>query len=254
MKQFLIILMSIMAAATTVRAAGGDASSNEALMTILGNYQAWKSAEFDGKVKIDSAPISPRVKLYMERGKLIQISVRAPFVGEVFRADVDKDSVMIVNKLSKTFACEPVQRLLEFYPDFIGDVQSLLLGRIIILGAGELDMQNASMVKFKSKGEGEGWTVIPPESEGLAALSYCYSVTPKGRTSMLSVQIPSQKIEGSLEYTYGSGLGIGVRVSGKGKPVNATVDFSSVKWGGQPFAPFVPGAAYRRVPITKIFK
>ena len=115
-------------------------------------------------------------------------------------------------------------------------------------------MQNASMVKFKSKGEGEGWTVIPPESEGLAALSYCYSVTPKGRTSMLSVQIPSQKIEGSLEYTYGSGLGIGVRVSGKGKPVNATVDFSSVKWGGQPFAPFVPGAAYRRVPITKIFK
>lgn len=253
MKQFLIILVGIMAAAT-MRADGGDAATNEALMTILGNYQAWNSAEFDGKAKIDSAPVSPRVKLYMERGKLIQISVRAPFVGEVFRADVDTDSVLVVNKLAKTYAREPVQRLLEFYPYFIGDVQSLLLGRIIILGAGELDLHNASMVKFESKGKGAGWTVIPPESEGLAALSYCYSVTSGGRTSMLSVQIPSQKIEGTLEYTYGIGLGIGVRVIGKGKPVNAVLDFNSVKWGGSPFDPFVPGAAYTRVPITKIFK
>ena len=43
---------------------------------------------------------------------------------------------------------------------------------------------------------------------------------------MLSVQIPSQKIEGTLEYTYGNGLGIGVRVIGKGKPVNAVLDFT----------------------------
>ena len=69
----------------------------------------------------------------------------------MFRADVDTDSVLVVNKLAKTYAREPVQRLLEFYPYFIGDVQSLLLGRIIILGAGELDLHNALNGKIRVK-------------------------------------------------------------------------------------------------------
>ncbi len=79
--------------------------------------------------------------------------------------------MLVVNKLAKTYAREPVQRLLEFYPYFIGDVQSLLLGRIIILGAGELDLHNASMVKIESKAKVpvgrsylrslKGWRLFP---------------------------------------------------------------------------------------------
>ena len=76
---------------------------NAVINDIIDSYMPWQSAEFSGKLKTDKLPVSPNVKIYMVRDSLLQISVRAPLLGEVGRLNLTHDEVLVVNKMKKIY-------------------------------------------------------------------------------------------------------------------------------------------------------
>ena len=214
----------------------GQPDIEPAIEDIIRSYAAWQNVEFNGKIRLESLPVTPTVKMYMERDSLIQISLREPLVGEVGRADITPSRVTLVNKLKRTYCSESAAQLMELYPSFISDLQSIFLARVTVLGSGQLGYENFEAVSIEEDGEG-GWILVP-ESKGIADLKYGYVVGPNSRTQALVAEL--SKI-GSLEVLYsylngGMQMQIDAQKPGK-KKFEVTFDFSSVKWGGSPMAP-----------------
>lgn len=205
---------------------------NAVINDIIDSYMPWQSAEFSGKLKTDKLPLSPTVKIYMVRDSLLQISVRAPLLGEVGRLNLTRDEVLVVNKMKKIYCREPAEKLFDIYLSFLPDIQSVLLARIVILGSGELGMENSTAVEVDDDGEGN-WLVVPQTEPGAIPFNYGYLVGAGSRTKALVATVPGK---GSLEiqYTYlNRGMQMQIALDrDKGKNFEAQLDFSSVRWGG----------------------
>ena len=214
---------------------------NAVINDIIDSYMPWQSAEFSGKLKTDKLPVSPNVKIYMVRDSLLQISVRAPLLGEVGRLNLTHDEVLVVNKMKKIYCQEPAENLFDFFPSFLPVIQSLLLARIMILGSGELGMENSMAVEVDDDGEGD-WLVVPQTEPGAIPFNYGYMVGAGSRTKALVATVPGK---GSLEiqYTYlNRGMQMQIALDrDKGKKFEAQLDFSSVRWGGSEMVPLKLG-------------
>lgn len=197
---------------------------------IIRSYIPWQSAEFNGKLKSDKLPLSPTVKIYMEHDSLIQMSLRAPILGEVGRLELTTSRITVVNRMKRTYFSESTDNLMEMYPGLIGDIQSILLARVTILGDGQLDNDNAALVEVSQDGNGN-WILVP-QSDGLAGLRYGFVVGGNSRTLALDAII-NGFFELEVLYTYANkSMKMDVNVDAKSKKFDATLDFSSVKWGG----------------------
>lgn len=249
-------LVMLLAAASPALAAGplGREAADSVVLNALKNYPAWKSVEYQGKVYYPGLPIQPTAKIYMERDSLIEISVRVPLMGEVFRGRIDRQEIMVVNKLAKTWSCESVDNLLSLYPGAIGDFQSLLLGRVVILGEGEINLDSGDKIDVY-EGEEEGEMIVVPRHEaGIVELTYGYTLLPSGRTAQMGVEIPSRNISLLLDYVYGNGLTInGTLVNGNKRETGKLI-FDKVKWGGAPMGAVNIPANFRRVGLAEVLK
>ncbi len=180
----------------------GKRESREAAEIICQNYKPWLRSSLSGKLHADGLPLSPSVKVSMEKDKSLYMSVRAPFVGEVFRVDMTQDKILIVNKMKRTY-CE-----LEYDDDhkILSSLQSLMLGRIVIVDEGELSKKNYKECEFynimvDSVAVGDeavtkvmdGWSVFPPYIGN--ALMYAYGVDLEGRMVNLMVNADSRVVK-----------------------------------------------------------
>lgn len=234
--------------------ASATVSREEALRTVLANYRPWTCVEFSGKLRMERLPVSPSVRLYMEKGKCIQISARAPLLGEIARAEISQDSVLLVNKANKTYCRESTSRIMNAYPGFLNDVQSLLLGRVIVAGEGELSNANAPDVEFDTSVASE-WLIVPVRQPDFIDAAYGYSIIPNGRTASMMLELPSHDIELDLLYSYrNSGMELEVAFVKGNRQLDATLDFSSVKWGGSKLSPLRLDSKYRRLGIAEFIK
>lgn len=140
-------------------------AARDAVSVISSNYYNWDKLSIDGKLRSDMIPmgISPSIKIFMEKDKKIQMSLRAPFVGEVGQLEITTDSVKVINKFSKTYAMADLKKELPAMPLTLGEIQSAILGRIIVPGNGELSKKNMSKAEISLDCEG-GWLVYPDES------------------------------------------------------------------------------------------
>lgn len=225
------------------------------LSNIIRSYTPWKSAEFSGKVKADKLPLSPTVKIYMVRDSLVQISLRAPLIGEVGRIELTQTTVLAVNKYHRNYACESAQNLMEIYPSVLSDLQSLLLARVFVPGGGELSAENCEVFETGEAGGGNWWLVpADTESVGPYSLNYGFVVSPKGRTLAMTAEVGTQ-YGADVVYDYpGSGEEISITpiVNGVNKS-EITLDFNSVKWGGKKMDP-VRTDKYERVSLKDFIK
>lgn len=235
---YLIFLSLVML--VSAPAAGKDPDivvPDPVLVDIAESYMPWQSAEFNGKLRCDRLPLSPTVRIYMECDSLVQISLRAPLVGEVGRLELSATRFTAVNKLKRTYCSEETSRLLELYPGLIRDIQNLLLARVVVFGSGPLGHDNLARVEVEEDREG-GWMLIPEVKGNALSLKYGYIVGAGGRTRALAAALPGK---GDLEVKYdypGRGETIDIRFdNGRKKPLEATLDFTSVKWGGSKMPP-----------------
>lgn len=244
-----------------------DSIRLQALDAILSHYNDWETIDMSGKLRTSGLPVSLSLKLYMEKGSEIILSVRAPLIGEAGRIEINGDSITAVNKMKRVFCKESLSGILSSYPGFISDLQSLLLGRIIVVGAGELSFMNAEMMEISSLESGEGWQLIQPGiGEMVSGLSFAFATDPAGRLAGISfaVTITSEEDDGpvskvlnyGLDYSYpSSGMDI-VIYKGAAEMVKevATLDFNSIKWGGTRPSSLKIDDRYRQVGIKDFFR
>ncbi|MBD5349254.1 MAG: DUF4292 domain-containing protein [Bacteroides sp.] len=202
---------------------------------VVSSYQPWTKVEFSGKAKSPKLPVSLTAKLYMERDSLIQLSLRAPLLGEVGRATITPQLITIVYKVKRVYMQEPTQKLLELYPGFISDLQSLLLARVVVLGDGELKLSNADKIEVEEDRAG-GYMLIPYTGDALLNFNYGYLIDGAARTRALIASLPSD-INLEILYDYNNkGVQMDVDFTQKNKSTQVNIDFNSVKWGGTPIA------------------
>lgn len=114
----------------------------------------WTQLSMQGKLSMEGLPMRPTVKIYMERGKNIILSARAPFFGEVARVEICSDSIAVINKHTRKYMSIDIRRLSEANPSLVSDFQDILLGNVAYPGHGRLNSELALASQ---------WTVTPDD-------------------------------------------------------------------------------------------
>ncbi len=223
------------------------------LEDVLKLYKDWNTAQISGKLHLSSLPVSPSLKIYMKKGKEISISASAILVGEVFRAELTEDSLLIVNKLKKTYCKESGDKLKEIYPTLCEELQSIFLGRMIVPGSGTLSASNVAKVDVEM--EKDMRKVIPQLGDFPIDVAAYYLIDNSGRVSDLIVQAESNPIF-SLNYDWkGNGAtDIEAVVRQKNKQTKVEISLDSPKWNAGPLSPCKIGKGYKRVGLKDFFK
>ncbi len=177
----------------------GD-EATKALKQITEKYSDWSTAEISGKITSLQLFIKPSLKIFMKRGEEMLISVRVPFKGEVARMELDRDTVLVVNKLNATFVKEPLEKLTQMADITISDVQDIILGRAFIAGRGTLSAKDKKRVDIYSLLE--GFIVMPAPSVIDPLLTYGFYTQSDGHVDRLVVNSQVDNTLAELEYTY----------------------------------------------------
>ena len=142
-----------------------------------------------------------------------------------------------MNKYKKTYVRESAEAAMSRDRGLLDQVQSLLLGRIVILGKGELSMGLLKDVLFERQNNGE-WIVVPNREGEESGLQYGYVVNANGRTQVLYGMMQGRTETATLTYDYsGGGMELGLDLQLPKKRIEGQLDFSSVKWGGNRMSP-----------------
>lgn len=186
------------AAGENVRALSAKESVKIAT-SVARTYKNWDKLSMNGRLRMKGLPISPGVKVYMERGSLIVISLRAPLMGEVGRVELTRDSVLMVNKMSKKYCAEDIRPYLGRLGADITNVQDLLLGRVFLLNAGTLSEGNAALVDV-STGASDTWIFTPKGQDPRA--EYGFTLFQDGKMLMAAAFTTDQQNLATAEYGY----------------------------------------------------
>lgn len=155
-----------------------DARQKKAMIdSIVERYGSWKEISMSGKLSSPMLPLSPSVKVYMQRGSLVVISVSAPLIGEAARIEIDKDRALIVNKLKNTYTTLATERIENVCPGGLEAFQNLLLGRITLLGSGELSKKDSDKLEIYAIA-GQDFLLLPNQDLENADFVYMYFVSP----------------------------------------------------------------------------
>lgn len=232
-----------------------------ALNAILPAYTDWQTAELSGKLRLKKLPVSPTLRIYMKRAEDISISIRVALLGEVGRIDIDKDSITAINKMKHVYCKESIAGIKYDYPDIIADVQSLLLGRVVVIRSGELSIENSGYMDYKNIAAA-GWNLIYPKGRTDSdEFSYQYRISPGGLTEQLAVMLSTADSDYALNLDYTNSdnardLNISFTMDNVSK-FNTEIDFDATKWGANPPSPLSSlnlGNKYTRLDIKQFLK
>lgn len=233
-----------------------------ALEAILPNYTDWETAEISGKLRMNKLPISPTIKIFMKKNEEISISVRASLLGEVGRIEVIGDSVTAVNKMKRVYCSESISGIRYDYPDIIGDVQSLLLARVVALKAGELKASNSDFFDFEEITEEDSnskWSLTFPRGHSEEdEFFYSYKINPQGLIDrlLLAASTSDHELALTLDYTYpGKGFDLNIMFNQDLKQkFDVTVEFGDTNWDAKAPSPLNLNSRYTRVGIKQFLK
>lgn len=167
------------------------------------DYAPWTVVNLEGKMKMKGLPLSPTVKIFMKRGQLVNMSLRAPFIGEVGRLDLTPDGITIINKMNKTYVEEEFKKsgLMINEVLSINDLQDLLLGRFFIPGHDVMKEDLDELVEIFY--EDDQFNVIPKKKAEIPGVRYGFAVDESFNPTLLVVmplESSSKDLEVSAEY------------------------------------------------------
>lgn len=230
------------------------AEALEAVNTILSRYMPWQNVTFNGKVRSDRLPMSPTVRIYAENGTLLQISLRAPLIGEIGRAEITPTEALVVNRWKKTYFRESMDNITSTYPHILSDIQNLLLGRVVLLGSGVLSLDNLNEVELV-KADNDEWAIVPRQKPVNGKLNYGYITAPGGRTEALYAEMEGRPESLAVTYEYvDNAMDMIFDLKTSGGSTRAMLDFTSVRWGGERMAPINVNNGYTRMSVQEFLK
>lgn len=244
---------SIAFADATVQLKGNDART--AAYVITGTYRDWNKVTLSGKLHLDRLPISPSVKIYMEKGKRIIISLRAPLLGEVGTVDIQGNTFTMVNKMKRTYVQEDISGLVADLPVTLSDLQNIFLGRIFLPDEGTLSMKNYKKAQFYVTEETDGWMVLPEHQPVEYDVSCGYTTYGDGRTRGIFVSTLDGLNQAAAGYEYDGGeTEIYLDVKYKSTNRDFTFTIQKTDWNGKPIAPAEITPKYKKLSLKEFFR
>lgn len=227
----------------------------EVIDSLTLGWPDWQTAGINGKFKMAGLPVSPSVRIFMERGRSILLSLRAPLLGEVGRAEISDSVAIVVNKMAKIYVEEPLSKILSFYPGGISDIQDLLLGHMVFPGSGRLSTDIAGNIDIFTGDDGSV-VVVPGAEMLLPGINYGYTVNPsEGEMTLLAMPEGEEDTYGQLDYTfYENGCDLAFRFISPKKNYRATLELEDPDWNARPIDPIRLNGKYSRVDIDKFMK
>ena len=251
---FFSILLSLLCLASPVKA-GNNGSQKEFLQKVIARYKDWRSVELNGKLQMSRLPVSPSLKIYMERGSKIFISIRAPFMGEVGRLQIDGPSVTAVNKLKKVYVQEDLSALLGVsIPMKVEDVQDVLLARVFLTGSGTLSAADMNLCSVYD--ESDCMLLVPDQQPAGGSVRYGYTLDFDGNILDTYVTTVSENYAALLEYSSkGKKTEIDVSIQLKNKTYEALLQLDEPKWNpSKHMEPVEINTSWRRVSLSGFLK
>lgn len=230
-------------------------ATREKIEAITSEYNDWETVELSGKVKMAGLPVTPSFRLFMVRDTLVRLSVKAPFVGEVARAEITDSTLLFINKMNKTYILEPMVKLKQFYPGGLEDLQNIIINRMVLPGYGPLTPDLAGETTIET--DGEGWSIlsicddIRPDN-----YSYAYLLDPSDNFNALVIY-PDGKEDTNVQVIFTLNEGqyeIQTIYSSAEKYLSATLECTSFQWGAKGFGETPVSSKYRQVSLQQFLK
>lgn len=180
---FIIALITFHAAETKAHEAEVPQPVGKTLKEIIvdsvtENYTDWKAVAMSGKLSSPLLPLSPVVKVYMEKDSLLLISISVSLAGEVARIEIDPYKAIVVNKWKNTYATVEMEMVESFCPGGLTALQNLFLGRVTIIGEGQLSKRDCDKIEIYNTGD-TSWTILPDQDLENSPFVYFYNISKK---------------------------------------------------------------------------
>lgn len=224
--------------------------------TIISNYDSeWKDLSMQGKLSFDGLPMSVSVKLYMKRGESIILSARAPIFGEVARVEICQDSIVLINKHSRTYNVQSLVGLDVDSKAYLCDLQDILLGQVAFPGHGRITPQIASESQWIALPTDDA--LIYPSAElqvagteyGFVMDSLCWQL--KSFVLMLS----KTGVVVETKYLYGEkGWTLGIEIALPKKKLGGEAQLSYPDYEPTPLEFTVVGSKFRKVDFKELMR
>ena len=215
----------------------------------------WQRLSMQGRLIFDALPIRPNVKIYMERGKSVIMSARAPIMGEVARIEINRDSVTMINKYNRTYCSYDAGGILGKSTDFMADVQDILLGQVAFPGRGRISHDLASRSQWIEI-PGQGTLIYPGADLQLPGADYGYVMDPDGwQLRSFALLIAGAQTLLETTYLYGDeGWTLGLRATVKDRPMEGEMQLSYPDYSPTPLGFTDAGKKYRKTDLKGLLK
>ncbi|MCM1005931.1 MAG: DUF4292 domain-containing protein [Prevotella sp.] len=215
-------------------------------------YTPWQNVSLKGKASMDGLPLALSVKVYMVRTQSVIMSMNVPLLGEVGRVEIDPDSILLVNKRSKTFCKAAIAKPMSELGASITDLQDLLLGRVFVLGSGTLTEGNAPQVEV-STGASDTWIITPKVQPERA--QYGFTLYKDGQMLMALAGTPDEAYMANALYTHNSdGYDIDLTFKFGGKSVKVFLDLDQPDFTPTPLEPISVNSKWKSLSFKSWIK
>lgn len=215
----------------------------------------WEVVSIDGKLRMEGLPLSPTVKIFMQKDSLIDISLRAPFIGEAGRLIVTPDSAIVINKMKKVWATVPFSDVPNAPVTFgIEMLQEMILGHFFLPGIDveAVDLDDYVDVYYGEEGQ---YNIIPKGEAEIPGIKYGFVVDEEFNPLMLVVLPEEKEMEIDLMYTYKSkGYDIQANYYDDSRSLEALLELKDPEWKGAAPKGMVPDKKYRKVSLSDFMR
>lgn len=221
------------------------------LPLVTARYNSWSTVRLNGKLKMDGLPIKPSIRISMKHRESVIISIRAPFIGEVGRIQIDNDSALLINKTKNVFCKLPVTGLIPGVDASVGDIQDILLARAFILGVGTMSayMKNGITAFLQY----ENCILIPEEQP--SGYEYAFNVGADGKLSEAVFATSDYSTIVHADYNYDKqDTIVKMSVAANGKEVLAELSYDMPEWGAEELSPIELSSKYTEVDIRQFLR
>lgn len=177
------------------------------------------------------------------------------------RIDIEGDTLLAVNKMKRVYCKESLAGIKYDYPDIIGDIQSLLLGRAVALQSGELSEANADFFDFRSLPADSihseaAWSLTFPRGRSDEdEFGYEYRINSIGQTEKLTLELSTSdhELALALDYTYlDKGFDLDISFTRDfNKKFDALIEFNDIDWEANAPSPVSLNSRFTRVGIKQ---
>lgn len=227
-----------------------------AVDTIAANYDSdWTDLSMQGKLSFTGLPMRVSVKVYMKRGQSIILSARAPFLGEVARVEICTDSIVFINKHSRTYNTQPLMGMVSDPQVYMCDIQDILLGQVAFPGHGRVTSDLASGAQWIVLSESDA-LIYPFKDFQINGADYGF-VMDASCWQLNAFVLLLQKAGVVVQTTYhysDENWTLGLELELDKKRLKGDVELSYPDYSPSPLEFTALGGKYRRVDIKDIMK